>query len=95
MGDCIKMKKIVINAEYGGFSLSDEAIEIYKDKKNIVDKNFYYYDIERDDPILVELVESEIDTEVLKVVEIPDNIDWVIEEYDGNEWIAEKHRRWS
>lgn len=30
----------------------------------------------------------------VKVVEIPDGVDFVIEEYDGKEWIAEKHRTW-
>ena len=31
----------------------------------------------------------------LKIVKIPDNIEFEIEEYDGNEHIAEKHRTWS
>ena len=31
----------------------------------------------------------------LKIVEIPDDVEWIIEEYDGKEWIAEDHRRWS
>ena len=31
----------------------------------------------------------------LKVVEIPDGVEWEIEENDGMEWIAEKHRTWS
>jgi hypothetical protein len=31
----------------------------------------------------------------LKVVEIPDDVQWQIEEYDGKEWIAEKHRTWN
>jgi len=30
----------------------------------------------------------------LKVVEIPDDADWYIEEYDGSEWVAELHRTW-
>ena len=30
----------------------------------------------------------------LKIIEIPADVDWVIEEYDGYEWIAEKHREW-
>ncbi len=30
----------------------------------------------------------------LKVVEIPDDVDWEVENYDGIEWIAEKHRIW-
>lgn len=31
----------------------------------------------------------------LKIVEIPDGIDYEIDEYDGNEHVAEKHRTWS
>ena len=31
----------------------------------------------------------------LKIIEIPDNVEWEIEEYDGMEWVSEKHRRWS
>lgn len=31
----------------------------------------------------------------LKVVNIPDDVEWNIEEYDGIEWVAEKHRTWS
>jgi len=57
-------------------------------------------DIARDDPYLVQVVD-ELGSEAggshakLKVVEIPGDVDWIIEEYDGNEWVAEKHRKWS
>ena len=30
----------------------------------------------------------------LKVVEVPDGVDWTIDEYDGQESIQEKHRSW-
>jgi len=30
----------------------------------------------------------------LKIVEIPDDINWYIEEYDGKEHVAELHRVW-
>ena len=30
----------------------------------------------------------------LKVVEVPDDVAWTIEEYDGLEWVAERHRVW-
>ena len=30
----------------------------------------------------------------LKIVKIPDDVEWEIEEYDGTEWVSEKHRRW-
>lgn len=31
----------------------------------------------------------------LKIVEIPDDVEWEVEEYDGSEWISEKHRTWN
>ena len=57
-------------------------------------------DIQRNDPILIEVV-NELGEKAdgfcseLKIVEIPDDVEWIIEEYDGKEWIAEDHRRWS
>jgi hypothetical protein len=56
-------------------------------------------DIDRSDEVLVRLVE-ELGEEAnswaadLKIVEIPDDVEWQIEEYDGSEWVAEKHRTW-
>jgi hypothetical protein len=113
--------KIVINSDYGGFSLSDEAILEYGKRKglNLVkDENtnwsisiFYkdsvakenYFDdreIPRNDPALVEVVEvlgeaANGFAASLKIVEIPEDVDWCIEENDGREWVAEKHRTWS
>ena len=61
---------------------------------------FYDRDIPRDDPFLVKTV-LELGEKAngrhadLKVVEVPGDVDWVIEEYDGNEWVAEVHRVWS
>lgn len=58
------------------------------------------YKIPRDDPILVQIVE-EMGQESwgnfakLKVVEIPDDVNWYVDEYDGIEWVAEVHRKWS
>ena len=54
----------------------------------------------RTDLLLIQVVE-ELGKEAngsyseLKVIEIPDGIEYEIEEYDGNEYIAEKHRTWS
>jgi hypothetical protein len=31
----------------------------------------------------------------LRVVEIPDDVEWEIKEYDGLEWVSEKHRTWT
>ena len=135
----MKKRKIVINANYGGFGLPPEGIREYlnlkrkdcyfyendyapplyrKISKDRADKKPYvfvttkdygetadsiedeYYDdtkIPRDDPDLIKVVEGLIrkgKARDLKVVSIPVDVDWVIEEYDGMEWIAEKHRIW-
>jgi hypothetical protein len=54
----------------------------------------------RDHPAVIEVVEqlgveASGDYADLKVVEIPEDVEWEIKEYDGNEWVAEKHRTWS
>lgn len=142
------MKEIVINACYGGFSLSPKAEmllanlqgkEIYfyeqtkhefnggvdeyirvdnpdsshtlyftltKNLGNIVQKlpegHDVWFDstnVPRDDKNLLKIVkklgkEANGYCASLKIVKIPDSTKWVIEEYDGNEWIAEKHNTW-
>ena len=139
--------KIAINKCYGGFSLSDKAIEMimkrkglkcyrYKQTKfcysdgvdeytriddnelepnsfmnystidlgktigNIPDENYWYYrDLERTDEDLISVIE-ELGNEAsgeygsVKVIEIPDDVDWEIDDYDGIEAIHEKHRVW-
>ena len=90
--------KIVINNNYGGFGLSKEALALFNERSGAVVT--WDFNIKRNDPILVEIVEqlgeaADGDFAELKVIEIPDDVQWQIEEYDGNEWIAEKHRTWS
>lgn len=120
------MKKIVINACYGGFSLSDKAMLRYCELKGITvypekEKDSWGFtsyfldapenrkkddynvltdsDINRDDPVLVQVVE-ELGEDAhgrysnLKIVEIPDDVFWHISEYDGYESVAENHRSW-
>lgn len=53
----------------------------------------------RADPLLVKVVEElgeQANTRFskLRIVELPDGVDWEINEYDGNETIDEKHRSW-
>jgi len=56
-------------------------------------------DIDRTDPVLLRVV-KELGKEAdgrfseLKIVVVPDEVDWVIEEYDGWESVHEKHRVW-
>jgi len=114
--------KIVINQDFGGFSLSDKAMERYCEiacmEYEKVDTSYgsslFYkaghvgkddqiidaYEFHRDDKILVHVVEQ-LKEEAngkyasLKVVEIPDGVEWFVDEYDGRECIRESHRVWS
>jgi hypothetical protein len=91
--------KVVINKCYGGFGLSQKAV-------NMLEAKGIKTDIMSDDqpefrshPKLIEVVE-ELKEEAgdrhadLHIVEIPDYIQWYIEEYDGMEHVAEIHRTW-
>lgn len=70
-----------------------------------LDENDYYispYEFygDRADPDLIAVIEefgSRADSNYssLKIVEIPDDVDWFIDEYDGRETIHEKHRTWA
>jgi hypothetical protein len=141
--------KVVINACYGGFSLSPEAtLELWKRGGPVVatpvaeyygkssgldsdlatwrtylanpalrrqlshctvfspDESLALYagrcdgDSARANADLVKLVEEMGDAAngscaKLKIVDVPDDANWEISEYDGFEHVAEKHRSWS
>lgn len=75
-------KKIVVNACFGEFNLSDLALRELGLE--------YACDIERSDPALIEVVErfgAEANgiCSALDVIEIDDDYDYVIDDYDGYE----------
>jgi hypothetical protein len=89
-----------------------KGIKLYESPTNYGYTNYYTsedesndtffsdYNINRDDPLLVQVVEelgelANGDHAELKIVEIPYGIKWEITEYDGIEHIAEVHRTWS
>jgi hypothetical protein len=81
------------------------AYTITKDLGEVVNEipndDTYWYDgdLERNDPILIRVVE-EMGEEAndkyaeLEIVEIPDDVEWQIDDYDGYESIHEVHRSW-
>lgn len=97
--------KVVKNACYGGYGLSDKAInrlsEITgKSREQCV--NDYDFGFEKETRIASELIQviEELGEDAsgtcakLVIVEIPDDVIWEIEEYDGWETIEEVHRSW-
>ena len=94
------MPRVVINRCYGGFCLSDKAAAKYCEVRSLDINGFSEHDICRDDPVLVEVVE-ELGDEAsgnfakLSIVDIPEDVQWYVDDYDGNEWVAERHRTWN
>lgn len=101
--------KIVINRCFGGFNLSQEGQKLYfelqdSDPGNWLERFQSYehwqpWDTKRTDAALVAVVEQLGETSwgrhsQLKVVEVPDEIDWYIQDYDGIETVHEQHRQW-
>lgn len=89
--------KIIINTCYGGFGLSEKALALFNERSGTVIT--YAGHIERNNHILVEIVEQLGEAagdcfSKLRVVEIPDDVKWHIDEGDGRETIHEDHRVW-
>lgn len=77
----------------------NEAVEMFWwiDKTN--GESIGLSEIPRNDETLIKIIEklgkeANCALSDLKIVEIPDDVEWQIEDYDGREWIAEKHRTW-
>jgi hypothetical protein len=94
------LQYIVINDCYGGFGLSERAKRAYMSMAGIKGNDFSDRDIPRNDPYLVKIIKemgmaANGDHANLKIVEVPGDVEWLVQDYDGAEWVAEKHRTWS
>ena len=96
-----KMSKIVYNACYGGFGMSQKAIDRYWELKGEPERLAWWPDdVDRADPILVQVVE-ELGEEAgssaaeLCIRELKPGTKWRLQEYDGMEWVeTEDHIQW-
>lgn len=93
-------REVVVNACYGGFSLSEAAITAYRERAGMPpDQDLTDDAIDRNDPDLIAVV-KELGEKAngpcasLEIIKIPRGIDWYVDEHDGREWIAEVHRTW-
>ena len=101
--------KVLVNRCYGGYGISPKAFNAYMRKKNIFftecdednypvckledGSTFHGHDIERNDPLLVQVFE-ELGSEEFSgfcsnigIETVPDNTFYSIHEYDGMEYI--------
>ena len=80
------------------FVAKDRCFNHYYTSPDMTRESYFSeYDIKRDDPDLVAVVKelgerANGDCASLRVVEVPANVDWTIEEYDGRESVEEFHR---
>lgn len=88
--------KIVINGKFGGFGLSEEAMELYRRKtgRDVLKQHVEDYDlIFRSDPVLVAVVDelgskrASGNHAKLQIVDVDDGRPFLITEYDGREGI--------
>jgi len=99
-------KHIKISTEEAQHNSSISISTYTKDMGEIITKHvdeFYWYERFDDDRNNKELIETieELGTSVasghlakLQIVEIPDGVEWELDEYDGIESIHETHRSW-
>lgn len=100
--------KIAINKCFGGFGLSKELYEelgikwdnygyLDNDDLGITSDNYLAY---RSDQRLIAAIEKIGEDRAsgkmakVRIVDIPDGIEWELDEYDGIESIHEVHRSW-
>ncbi len=102
--------KVVINRRFGGYCLSDEALQymgltlepnLYslRDGRDLMTNMRTPFQNDRSNPLLVKCVEELGErangrVAELHVVEIPDGVTFEITEYDGMEEIHEAYRVW-
>jgi len=87
----------ILNHNKSWRSMTDEQRDEYNNKFREIHINNRPSD--RTDPLLIQVVEelgekADGDCAELKIIEIPDFIEYYIREYDGNESVEEKHRSW-
>lgn len=96
-----KQYKEFITIDFSNSFLSNSFLYDEKEKKMYLFKDFNGeegYKL-RTNPDLIKIVEelgekANGKAASLSIIEIPDDVDWIIEDYDGIESIHEKHRVW-
>lgn len=82
------------------FRKLDEEAKKTRDFSKINSVYFSTYDMPRTDPDLIKVVEelgakANGEFAELKIVDIPDGVEWEINDYDGIESVHEVHRSWN
>jgi hypothetical protein len=91
------VQRVVINDDYGGFGLSQEAFLRYCELSGNDPTVLFHADVVRDDPFLVQVLEefgknAEDHFSHLRVVLVPDDCEWSIQDELGKETLIETRK---
>lgn len=93
-----KAREISNNPKWGGPCIKGDK---WDESGEEVDYDFGTPEVTRHDAVMIEAIEilgveaSSGSLARLKIVEIPDGVNYYIDDYDGQEHIAEVHRTWA
>jgi hypothetical protein len=97
----LSKEAVLLYGEKKGLNIIAEEDKVIKGLNHyfLNEDSFAEWDIERNDPVLVEVVEQLGDLAnsryaKLKIVEVPDDVKWYIYDYYGVEEVHEEHRKW-
>lgn len=101
LGEGDEYVRISIKDAESGMFVYTLTKDLGKTINKLPDDDTYWYDgnLERTDPILVQVIEelgkkANDKFSELEVVNVPDDVSWHISEYDGIESVHEDHRSW-
>ena len=80
--------KIILHCAWGGFHLTDEMVSLYEKRTGLI----YHWNLDHDrtDPVLIEVIKEFDHDDDYKVIDIPKGTEYIVEDYDGNEYITFK-----
>jgi len=100
-------QRIVICTTWGGFGLTQameaELAQVLPDVHPVdIENGTFNQETRTADwswrahPLVVAAVERGLaaSPKKLKIVEVPAGVEWTVQNYEGREWVAEKHRTW-
>lgn len=95
-------KAVLLYGKKKGLNITAKQDEMFKTITHyyLNEVKVFGWEIERDDPVLVEVVEELGDLanarySKLKIIEVPDDVKWYIHDDSGVEEVHEQHRKWS
>lgn len=88
----MKMVKIALNTDYGGFGLNAKGTKLFEE---LAGEAFDRSRHSRTNRHLIQVIEEGGGKANVTIEELPEGTEYLIDEYDGSEWIVRRDEmRW-